>query len=274
MNNKPEISGYKIKQRLGSGEIAAVYYGIQKKTGTRVAIKITKPSLLQETIASKRFLKEIKIISKLDHPNIVHIYETGEMNNLIYLVMEFLPESLKNRIADGTILHESTLGHLKFLNQIASALEYAHGKGIIHRDIKSENIMFRPCGTPVLLDFGLAKISGSIERLTKSDLTVGTPDTMSPEQIQGLEIDCRTDMYSLGVVFYEILTGELPYKAGNYIALAMKHLKKKVPRLPRKIKFMQPLLNQMMAKDRDKRISNATRLISLIQKYIEKGNFS
>ncbi len=272
MKNLPEIPGYIIEQRLGSGGISVVYSGIQNKTRLKVAIKILKPQLSIDRNTSRRFFKEAEIISKLDHPNIVRIHETGYVNNMIYLVMEFLTDTLNKKIGSRTDLI-SPSEHLRTIKQIALALEYAHGKGIVHRDIKSENIMFRSNNNPVLVDFGLAKIANSIEKLTKPDLTVGTPDYMSPEQIQGLDIDCRTDIYSLGVVLYEMLIGEVPYKANNYISLAMKHLKKKIPKLPKKIKFLQPLLNQMMAKDRDKRVSNVSQLISLLNQYIEKSDF-
>jgi len=127
--------------------------------------------------------------------------------------------------------------------------------------------MFKKDGTPILVDFGLAKLKNAVERLTQTGITVGTPDYMSPEQIEGLELDGRADFYSLGVVFYELLTGEVPYKAANFVALALKHLKKKIPRLPRNVKHYQPLLDIMMAKDREERISNGRALIEFIDRF-------
>lgn len=273
MDDFPDIPGYRLTEKIHSGGFALVYSGIEEKTGEPIALKILKPSLTRELTTCRRFVNEMEIISNLDHPNIVRILKTGSLKNLIYLVMEYLPENLKKRIQGGKISPDSVSFHLQTIKQVALALEYAHGKGIIHRDIKSENIMFRSDGVPVLVDFGLAKIADSLKKFTRSDMTVGTPDYMSPEQIQGMTLDCRSDIYSLGVVFFEMLTGTLPYRASNYIALAMKHVKKKVPRLPRKLRFLQPLVNQMMTKDRDKRISNAAQLVTLLNNQLEKTVF-
>ena len=272
MEKFPEISGYRLEKRLGAGGIAVVYSGIQIKTGHRVAVKILKPSLLQKCNTAKRFLKEAETVSGLDHPHIIKIFDVGFNTNYHYLVMEFLSKSLR----DKTEVENSTMSvrqNLEIIRKIAMALDYAHQRGIIHRDIKPENIMFRIDETPVLVDFGLAKISSSKESLTRSGITVGTPDYMSPEQIQGLSLDPASDIYSLGVVLYELLTGRVPYRASNYVTLALKHLKKKVPKLPRKFKYLQPLLNRMMAKKMSKRFTRAETLIRILEQIEEKVGF-
>jgi serine/threonine-protein kinase PpkA len=156
---------------------------------------------------------------------------------------------------------------LNILKCIAAALKYAHDRGIIHRDIKPTNIMFRSDNTPVLVDFGLAKLEQAVQRLTETGITVGTPDYMSPEQIEGLKLDGRADFYSLGVIFYEMSVGDVPYKARNYVALAVKHLKQKVPLLPRELRHYQPLLEKMMAKNREQRIADGAELIALIEQF-------
>lgn len=267
MDNLPEIPGYSLEKRLGEGGIAKVYLAVQKDTGQKVAVKILDPGFHNEDRSiSRRFLREIETITELKHPNIVTIHTSGNVDKHYYLVMEYLQQSLRDKMKAAK---DSPFDprHLDTIKDIAAALQYAHEKGIIHRDIKPTNILFRADGTPVLVDFGLAKLKYSVEKLTKTGITVGTPDYMSPEQIEGLELDGRADFYSLGVIFYELMTGEAPYKAHNYVALALKHLKKKIPRLPRKQKDYQPLLDMMMAKDREERVPDGKALIKLIDQF-------
>lgn len=267
MDVLPEIPGYILKKRLGEGGIAKVYAAIHESSGRRVAVKILDPELHNEDKSiARRFLREIETITELKHPNILIIYESGNTDKYFYLVMEYLEKSLRDRIkaAKDSPFDPRVLDIIK---DIAAALQYAHKRDIIHRDIKPTNIMFRADETPVLVDFGLAKLKHATEKLTKTDITVGTPDYMSPEQIEGLDLDGRADFYSLGVILYELLTHDVPYKAHNYVALAIKHLKKKIPRLPRRVKHYQPLLDKMMAKDREERVANGEELIKLITQF-------
>jgi serine/threonine protein kinase len=273
MDNIPAVFGYCLGEKLGAGSIAAVYSGVHIKTGLKVAIKILKPSMLLNNSASKRFLKEVETVSNLNHPNIIRIFQFGYTDQYPYMIMEYFPVTLREKMEN----HDRPMSLTKklgIIRTISHALEYAHDRGIIHRDIKPGNIMFRNGKSPVLVDFGLAKISGSEENLTRSGVTVGTPDYMSPEQIQGLSLKPASDIYSLGVVLYEILTGHAPYRATNYVSLAMKHLKKRVPRLPRKFKQIQPLLNRMMAKDIKKRYNRANEIIQILDKKPFIGNLS
>ena len=244
-----------------------MFLALREETNRQVAVKVLDPKLHNgEKSITRRFFREIETITGLKHPNIITIHDSGSVGNYYYLVMEYLHESLRDRIK--TVKNcPFDPKELNTLKQVASALHYAHQKGIIHRDIKSTNIMFRTDGTAVLVDFGLAKLKNAAERLTQTGITVGTPDYMSPDQIEGLELDGRTDFYSLGVIFYELLVGDVPYKAPNYVALALKHLKKRVPRLPRDYKHYQPLLDKMMAKDRDERIPDGDALIKFIDQF-------
>lgn len=267
MNNLPEIPGYCIEKELGEGGIAKVYLALREKSNLQVALKVLDPKIHSgEKSITRRFSREIETITGLKHPNIITIYDSGSVAEYYFLVMEYLQESLRDKIK---IAKDSPFDRrdLDIIKQVASALQYAHKKGIIHRDIKPTNIMFRADGTPVLVDFGLAKLRNAAERLTQTGITVGTPDYMSPEQIEGMELDGRADFYSLGVIFYELLVGDVPYKAPNYVALALKHLKKKVPRLPRDLKCYQPLLDRMMAKNRDERVPDGDALIKLIAQF-------
>ncbi len=262
MNDLPEIPGYKIERKLGKGGMANVYYGIQESLKRKVAVKILSQYLLQDEQLIKRFLREAETAANLNHSNIVHIYDVGKYNDLNYIVMEYLEGgNLKQKLKKGEIDEEKALW---IILEISKALDYAHSKGIIHRDIKPENIMFREDGTPVLVDFGIAKAIGSETKLTRTGVYIGTPRYMSPEQIQGDELDGRADYYSLGIVLYELLTGKVPYDGKDSITIAMKHLQKPIPKLPPYLSIYQVLIDKLMAKNREERLSNSRELENII----------
>ena len=248
--------------------MSAIFQGACKKSGQTIAIKILQRAYTAEPTIVKRFLQEANTGAKLDHPNIVKIFNVGNAMDYSFMVMEYLPLTLREQL-DSRKQNEDDAHHrdLAILKQMAGALSYAHNQGVIHRDIKPENIMFRNDGAAVLVDFGLARILHSSQRLTRTGISVGTPEYMSPEQIQGEAIDGRTDIYCLGVVFYEMLLGEVPYTAPDYLSLAMKHIKKKVPRLPRKLRHFQPLIDQMMAKEKEHRLPSADALLEFIETF-------
>lgn len=268
MDKLPEIPGYHLQYRLGEGGMAKVYFGMQTRLKRRVAVKVMESFLLKDENFSRRFLKEAETAANLNHPNIVTIYDVGQAGESYYMVMEFLDGTLKERIqrareerGNGLDADEA----VQVLAAMAQALEYAHNQGYIHRDIKPDNIMFRNRETPVLVDFGIAKAIGTTTKLTKTGMSIGTPHYMSPEQIRGQEVDGRADLYSLGVLFYEMLTGDVPYKATDYIAVVMKHLNDPVPSLPDGLTRFQPLLERMMAKDKDQRFQNGAQLLQALR---------
>ncbi|MBN1196485.1 MAG: protein kinase, partial [Candidatus Aminicenantes bacterium] len=268
MDRLPEIPGYHLQYRLGEGGMAKVYFGMQTRLKRRVAVKVMESFLLKDENFSRRFLKEAETAANLNHPNIVTIYDVGQAGESYYMVMEFLDGTLKERIqrareerGNGLDADEA----VQVLVAMAQALEYAHNQGYIHRDIKPDNIMFRNRETPVLVDFGIAKAIGTTTKLTKTGMSIGTPHYMSPEQIRGQEVDGRADLYSLGVLFYEMLTGDVPYKATDYIAVVMKHLNDPVPSLPDGLARFQPLLERMMAKDKDQRFQNGGQLLQALR---------
>lgn len=267
MGYLPEIPGYKIEDRLGEGGISDVFLATKQDGNITVAIKILEPDLHQDKTLARRFAQEVETISGLDHPNIITIHDHGTLDNTYFMAMEYLKDSLRERL-DENPRFANPSQVLTIIKQIASALDYAHQKDVVHRDVKPENIMFRE-NKPVLVDFGLAKLLKSDSRLTNTGITVGTPAYMSPEQIQGIPLDGRADIYSLGIIFFEMITGDVPYQAMDYISLARKHLVKKVPKLPRKIKKYQELLDSMMAKDRDRRISRGNELVDMIEDLID-----
>ena len=264
MDRLPDIPGYQLQYLLGEGGMAKVYFGVQTRLKRRVAVKVMEGFLLKDENFSRRFLKEAETAANLNHPNIVTIYDVGQAGDSYYMVMEYLDGTLKDRIKrardeGGNGLDDAEA--VRVLGAMALALEYAHNQGYIHRDIKPDNIMFRNGGTPVLVDFGIAKAIGTTTKLTKTGMSIGTPHYMSPEQIRGQEVDGRADLYSLGVLFYEMLTGDVPYKATDYIAVVMKHLNEPVPPLPAKSARYQPLLERMMAKEKEHRFQSGSELI-------------
>ncbi len=262
----PVIPGYRIKKRLGQGGMANVYLGVQENLSRMVAIKVLIPGMFENRRTSKRFRKEARTLSRLTHPNIVTIHDVGLVNNSYYIVMEYLQESLKEKVKKRRKIPSEEAFHL--LLQIADAIFYAHGKGIIHRDIKPDNILFRKDGTPVVLDFGIAKAMDSKTKLTKTGISIGTPQYMSPEQCNAQKLDGRSDIYSLGVVMYEMLTGKVPYMAKDTLGVVMKHLRDPVPELPGDLNKYQLIIDKMMAKDKKNRVRSREELNAIVKKLL------
>jgi len=247
----PEVPGYELKKFLGSGAAADVFLAVDLKHSRLVAVKVMTRSRFSENVAVKRFIKEAQTISSLHHPNIVRVYEAGRSGALYFMAMEFFPESLKQRIRSRQRLDPDEA--LTIANQVAAALFYAHKKGFIHRDVKPDNIMFRRDGTPVILDFGIARVLESTTQLTRSGMSMGTPRYMSPEQLNAKRVDGCSDIYSLGVVLFEMLSGTPPFKGSQTMAVIMKHVTEPIPSLPDELAAFQPLIERMMAKERAKR---------------------
>jgi len=265
MNKLPQIPGYQVIKKLGQGGMADVYLGIQEKLQRQVAIKVMVPLLFRDEQFSKRFIKEAQTAAQLNHPNIITIHDVGETGDSYYIVMEYLEESLSQRLKQRGFFPPREA--LEVIRMIACALDYAHKKGFIHRDIKPDNIMFRADGAVVLVDFGIARAMDSTTHLTRTGMSIGTPHYMSPEQCKGEKIDGRSDIYSLGVQFYEIITGEVPYKAENTAGIIIKHIQDPIPRLPDRLSRYQPLIDKMMAKERDKRFQDGEELIRFIDRF-------
>lgn len=247
----PEIPGYELKKFLGSGGAADVFLAVERRRSRLVAVKVLARRRFAERVAVRRFIKEAQTISSLHHPNIVRIYETGQTPELRFMAMEFFPESLKRRIHERGRLDADEA--LAIASQVASALYYAHDRGYIHRDVKPDNIMFRPDGTPALLDFGIARVIESTTQLTRSGMAMGTPRYMSPEQLNAKRVDGRSDVYSLGVVLYEMLSGSPPFKGSQTMTVLMKHVSEPVPRLGGELAAYQGLVDRLMAKERTQR---------------------
>jgi serine/threonine protein kinase len=257
MSDFPTIPGFRIVKMLGQGGMADVYEAVQENLDRKVAIKVITPELFRDASFSARFVKEAQTAAKLSHPHVLHIFELGATTSCHYIVMECLQESLKERLKQGALTPDVAL---RIMLQMGQALDYAHHKGFVHRDIKPDNILFREDGTPVLTDFGIVKALDATTKLTRTGMWVGTPYYMSPEQIRGADIDGRADFYSLGIVFYEMLIGKMPYEATDPIAICMKHLHEPIPVLPASLSRFQPLLEGLLAKDPELRVGSGDEL--------------
>ncbi|MEN8223477.1 MAG: serine/threonine-protein kinase, partial [Acidobacteriota bacterium] len=206
------ISHYKILEKLGEGGMGEVYLAEDTKLKRQVALKFLPPEFTRDKEAKKRFIYEAQAAAALNHPNIVTIHEINEHEDKTYISMEYVEgETIKDKVSDGLLPVAEVL---EITIQICEGLQKAHDACIVHRDIKPQNIIINQDGQVKILDFGLAKLKG-VSQLTKESTTMGTIHYMSPEQAKGLEVDHRADIWSLGVVFYEMLTGELPFK-GDY----------------------------------------------------------
>ena len=213
-------SHYKILEKLGEGGMGVVYKVQDTKLDRLLALKFLPPQLTINEADKERLLQEAKAASAINHPNVCVIHDIQEHEQQPFIVMEYVEgENLSNyiRTADSQLLKMSDV--LEWVLQIAAALEVAHGKDIVHRDIKSENIMVTKSKQIKVMDFGLAKLRGSL-KLTKTSTTVGTLGYMAPEQLEGKATDVRSDIFSFGVVLYEMLTGKLPFR-GEYESAIM-----------------------------------------------------
>lgn len=241
--------------------MSTVYLAIQKSVGREVALKVMSPSLASDPSFGSRFYREAKIVGQLSHPHIVSIYDVGSHKHYNFIAMDYLPGSpLQDRLEQGL----DGIVAIKLVREIASALDYAHKQGYIHRDIKPDNILFRDDGSAVLCDFGIAKSLKSDIKMTRFGAVLGTPHYMSPEQAQGKTVDGRSDLYSLGVVFFEILTGQAPYSGDDAVAVAVKHMTSAIPRLPREHKAFQAIIDKMMAKKPADRFQTGQELVIAI----------
>lgn len=266
-----QIPGYRILRKINQGGMSSVYLAVQLSVGREVALKVMAPALGADPQFSERFLREATIVGQLSHPHIVPIYDIGQYDNLNYIAMDYLPGgSLHQRQAEGISVSDA----LRIVTEIATALDHAHSKGYIHRDIKPENILFRENGSAVLTDFGVAKAISGNQRMTHAGTVVGTPHYMSPEQARGQPLDGRSDLYGLGIVFYEMLTGSVPYHADEAVAIAIQHLTAPLPTLPLDYSQYQPLLNQLLAKDPADRFQRGSQCVEAIQHLLEPSRMA
>lgn len=252
---------YEIKSELGRGGMATVYRAYDPSFDRQVAIKVLPREMLHDPQFRPRFERELKIVAALEHPSIVPVYDVGEEDGQPYFVMRYMAGgSLTEQIKKSNFTLEETA---RIITRIAQGLVHAHKKGIIHRDLKPDNILFDDAGDPFISDFGVAKVTESTGNLTGSGI-IGTPAYMSPEQVQGNDIDGRSDVYGLGVIVYQMLSGQQPYHADTPMGVAIKHITEPVPEIRKAVPSLSAevdtVIKNSMAKDRNDRYPTPTDL--------------
>ena len=253
------IPGYTLRLKVGESEKAAVYLASSAARGHNVALKVSKT--LRDEAAGRQFLeREYTAVQAIRSPLVVEIYDYGVHAGYEYLAMEYLPRGdLKARIQRGVTERES----LQYLQRIAEALQVVHQAGLVHRDLKPPNVMLRENDAVALIDFGLARqMDGGTTSLQTGQTAVlrGSPYYMSPEQALGEQLDGRSDFYSLGIILYELLTGQKPYTGGTALEVLQQHVNAPPPQLPQSLERYQPLLARLVAKARTERFANAAEI--------------
>ena len=256
------IPGYKILSEVAAGNWSTTLHAKRKDDGRDVILKVQDIHEVSDPSLLKRFMQELNILSNLNHPNVVKILDHGHTENYAYYAMEFLPNGdLAKRIEKGKLTADKAIN---YVIQIAKGLSVLHSKNIVHRDIKPSNILFNKEDNPVISDLGIAKDLSNADELTARGDILGTPYYISPEQINGKPVDKRTDIYSLGVVFYEMLTGKRPFDGNSVIEVAYQHAYDEPPPLPVELTAYQPLLEKLLAKNPDDRYGSIEDFISEI----------
>src|SRR5579864_7067273 len=240
-----KLGKYEIKGLLWRGGMAEVYRALNPDLNQDVAIKVLHPGLSDPDVAS-RFRREAQAVAALQHPNIIRVFDFDTTTTLYFMVMELI-----NGPTLRAVIRQAPTGlppdeALRIFKPLAEAVGYAHASGIIHRDIKPGNVLMADNTRPVLTDFGLARIMGA-EQVTATGQTSGTPTYMSPEQVAGLIIGPESDIYSLGVLLYELLSGDVPFKGDSFVAIALQHLNNP-PILPAKLQSLSPALQAAILK--------------------------
>ena len=259
----PHVPGYTISRHLARGGMAEVFVAEHIALKRPVALKILRMAEAGGADAVERFEQETRLIAELSHPNIVGIHDVGHSSDgALYYAMPFLPGGdLTARVSPRPPAEIR-----KLLAALLDGLGYAHGKGIVHRDIKPANVLFDEHGTPQLADFGVAIRTLNSERLTQVGLTVGSTGYMSPEQARGMHVDARSDLYSVGVLAYELLTGGLPFRGVDAFEVAIAQLEQKVPRLPKERAHWQGFIDKALARQPAQRFQSAAEMATALDR--------
>jgi serine/threonine protein kinase len=260
------LGPYRIINQVGRGGMATVYKAYQPSVDRYVAIKVLPSQLAESREFATRFQQEARIIAKLEHPHILPVFDYGESDGVAYFVMRYMDAgTLKEKMIEGRPLPLAEIDRL--FTQLAGALSYAHGHGIVHRDLKPANVLIDSQGNVFLTDFGIAKLLESASpRLTQTDAIMGTPAYISPEQAQGHTVDQRSDIYSLGIILYEMVTGSVPFTAETPLAVLFKHISDPLPP-PSLIKpdirpAVEKVILKALAKDPRDRFSTAAEFVA------------
>ena len=263
----PEIRGFKLIRLINRGGMSSVYLGEQIALGREVAIKVMAPHALADETSRRRFENEVRTIARLEHPHVVRIYDVGRTST-------GLPYYTMPHLARGHLGRRNFKGDearvIAILRILLSALDYAHSHGVVHRDVKAENVLFDEADRPLLADFGIALRRGFGARVTSAGLAVGSTAYMAPEQARGEEVDGRADLYSLGVLIWEMLTGLLPYRAADALSMAVMHAQDPIPKLPTPLRHWQRFMNRALAKlpaDRFANVAEMSKALDRIERH-------
>lgn len=255
------IPGYRSLRKIGEGGMAQVYLAERERDGLQLVLKVLDPNLREDETFYKRFVQEYRLVAGLNNEYVAHIFDQGFAGARPYIAMEYLSGgTLAARMQSGL----TSLAALRITSQIARALDAIHTHGIIHRDLKPQNILFRDNGRPVIVDFGLAKDIAAKTTLTRQGVVIATPRYMSPEQCLGKPADHRSDLYSLGVIFYEMLSGRRLYDTEGPAGLVYQHVHGPLPRLEGRLAGYQGILDRLLAKAPQERFQNARELFATI----------
>jgi FixJ family two-component response regulator/tRNA A-37 threonylcarbamoyl transferase component Bud32 len=259
--NAGQIPGYRTLRMIGEGGMAQVYLAERVHDGMQLVLKVLDPALRRDATFLQRFVREYKLIVAIENEYVAHIFDQGFSGDQPYIAMEYLSGgTLAVRIHEGM----SSLAALRLTSQIAKALDAIHAHDIVHRDLKPQNIMFRQNGRPVIVDFGLAKDLDSNTNLTRQGEVMATPRYMSPEQCMGMAADARSDLYSLGAIFYEMLTGRRLWGDEGPAGLVYMHVHEAIPRLPARLAGYQTIIDRLLAKKPEDRFQSARELFATI----------
>lgn len=263
---------YQLSNRLGEGGMAEVYLADDLRLGRQVAVKILRPQYASEKNLLERFLNEARSIAGFNHPNLVAVYDVGRDQRDYYIVMEYVPgEDLRKILerAKNLPVHRA----LEVAQQMSQGIGYAHRRGLVHRDVKPGNILITPDWRVKVADFGIAKALASAG-LTEPGVVWGTTSYLSPEQIRGEQATFASDVYAIGIVLYEIISGVPPFQGEDRVAIALQHLDKEPPPFDKKLKVPEPveaLVHRALAKDPSIRYKNATEMARAIQGLLERS---
>ena len=254
--------GYKFVRLIGQGAMSKVYLAERVKDKMTMVLKVLDLTRVHDQKLVQRFIQEANLIADLDSPFVVKIYDHGITEEYGYIAMEFFSRGdLKQRVEFGLNPDIAII----YATHIAYGLEQIHSLGVVHRDLKPANIMFRGDDSLALADFGISKKLDQVSDITTMGQIIGTPHYMSPEQGEALEVDTRTDLYSLGVLLYEMLTGDKPYTAASPAALIYQHVKAPIPRLKFQIRKYQAVIDGLLAKRPEDRIQTAREVIDILE---------
>lgn len=257
-----QLGPFTLDRPLGQGGFASVW-AAHRQDGTGVAIKILKPRYAGDEAFELRFRQESQFAANLTHPRIIKIGEIGRDGVFVYFSMELFPGSLATALATGPLAEQPLLD---ITRDVTEALAFAHAQGVVHRDIKPDNVLIGSDGRGVVSDFGIARAVSGYVSATGVNMTIGTPHYLSPEQAQGRPIDGRSDLYSLGITLYKAATGDLPFKSKDWYELARMHVE--VPPAPPRVtnpglsKKLERIILRLLAKHPDDRPASATELLS------------